>query len=173
MEDIIIMGGFTIIGAVIGGIISYYGLDFLAFFRKKTQSDFSIMYNGTALEFDFSKYDGFIERSDMLKFKIQNFKITVRGKQVKGKGRVTTTHTDGLERNGTLKMIGRNIDKIVYAQYSVNEDKGGSWEGLGLLCIPRERSNIIGYWFTEDIYKSGKFSFGNVILNRVREETNE
>lgn len=163
MNLIIVAGVFTVIGALIEGLISHYGVGI--FSRLLSSSKAVINCKGTAEENGLSFY-GFENKRQFMKFEINNGKFEIKGRRVIGTGLMTTTHFDGSTGKGAIKSEGFWSDGFAYLIYHMEENGGASWNGVSVLEIP-SKGDIYGYWLAEDIYNKGHFTFGKAEFKRI------
>jgi len=114
MTLIIVAGVFTVIGALIEGAISHYGLGIFSNFLSS--SKVIINCTGTADEIGLS-FEGFETKRQFMKFEINNGKFEIKGRKVTGTGYMTTTHSDGSTGKGTIKSEGFWSDGFAYLIY--------------------------------------------------------
>ncbi len=154
----VFVGGlFTIVGAILGALISKYGLPF------KKQS--GITFNeGYAEEYEFlgRHFDG--------KTLKHNVETTLNGIQISASEKEVTFQANAVFRkdskiisSGVFRGKGPLVNGIAYCQYSVVDLTGNKqWAGVCVFTIPLLKDKISGVWITEDVDQKGDLALGTI-----------
>jgi len=161
MINEIISGFFNILGAIISGLLSKYGIPFL---HKNPLKEYKLIGHGNSISLastlpDFSKREG-------SSYELINAVITILDKKIELSSTLVSRHSSGKEYVGTLKGKGTLNGDYGFLEYNGEyPDKNITWSGIMALKIPKV-GKIKAYWITEDNFTNGLFLFGYVEFTR-------
>lgn len=159
--NIFLSGTFTLIGAIIGALISKYGIPFNG---KRS----CIKFEGSGNELKTLDTSGTANKIlPKFSYAFKDGIIRITKKKVTGKCYIIITESGNTFASGMLRAYGPLHNGYAYLTYSVfDNSKKMFWKGICLLCIPGF-GELSGYWMTEDRRQGCQFSIGKIILKRI------
>jgi hypothetical protein len=152
MDKELIAGLFTIVGAIIGGLLSKYGVP--SFRYQKI-----IKCSGSAKDINLSSIMPELEDNSLYTYDVPDCEIK------KSKTSVSVhchliAHKNGQSVPWTLKGNGPLLDGVAYCNYETQLlDRSVSWKGVLALSFS-SGGRIVGFWITENTSTRGKMAFG-------------
>ncbi|MBD3224224.1 MAG: hypothetical protein GF313_05805 [Caldithrix sp.] len=152
MEKVLIAGLFTLIGAILSGLISRYGLPV---FRRKQV----LKCTGTGRDINLKDDVPEFEDNLIYEYNVSDCTIIKTKSKVRIKCHITSKK-NGETVTWELKGHGQIFDGVAYCFYEDKlHDKQISWNGLLALSFS-VGGRILGFWITENTKLRGKMAFG-------------
>ena len=158
---ILVTGFFTLGGAVIGAVISHYGIPRLGksstVFRTGSASEFGLL----GKHFD-GKYP-----IKLIETSFQNMHVVLSRDLASINGQATFKKGRDVIAAGEFRSSGVVSGGIAYCTYTVKDpNQQKKWYGVCVLSVPGIGDEIVGIWITEDTNEKGALAFGKMSLRK-------
>jgi hypothetical protein len=157
----LITGGFTLIGAVVGGLLSKYGIPLI-------ENSHKIKYEGKGRDIDLSSIVPEFEDKSLFEYDFKNFDIY----KTKSKVCISCNEVIASKNNETVTWSisgkGPLIDGVAYCQFVTESHVNGvHWNGVLALTFT-SGGRTLGFWITENTAFKGRMAFGVMELKAKR-----
>ena len=152
MSQELITGIFTLSGAVIGGLLSKYGIPFFTYHKD-------IEYKGRGKDVNLANVVEGFEDNNIYTYEIDNFIVQKSKSKINYKGRfIAHKNDESIEWITTGEGVLSN--GVAYCQCSTKSHLPGIHWGGVMSMVFANGGKIYGSWITENINIKGKMVFG-------------